>query len=458
MSTVFSVWTLTTPGATARARIAKREWVPSPSIAGSSAPPIGAAACVGSPGVLANALGGFTAPVNASPSPARQPAASPTPAAAQLRLLRPFISGPPDIGARFLCRNCTEHPSANAPLVFGPRSAGTPSDPSKPCATPPTRVRAETEVVRSAAGSEGRGGGVLRRPRTARCDGIGTRAIAVAIDITCHAARAARRALWGDLGGVRGTFDRRRPALEGRRRRQPRHCEDLLLVERLALEQRGYERVERLAVLREQPHGLHVALVDDALHLGVDDARGLLAERPIGSEAACDPEVRVRARRELHEPELIAHAPARDHVARDLGGLLDVVLRARGARAVHQLFCGASAEHADDPRAQVGFGIVVAVAVGALIGHAERLAARNDRHSVDGIGAGHDQTQDRVAALVIGDPLAVGAGEQERPLGPQDDLLERVHEVLLAHLVLPAPRREQRGFVDEVAQVSAREP
>jgi hypothetical protein len=74
------------------------------------------------------------------------------------------------------------------------------------------------------------------------------------------------------------------------------------------------------------------------------------------------------------------------------------------------------------------------------------------------VGAGHDEAEDRVPALVVRDALAVLAAQQQRPLGAEHDLLERVEEVLLAHVVLLAPRGEQRRLVDEVPQVGAREP
>ena len=98
-------------------------------------------------------------------------------------------------------------------------------------------------------------------------------------------------------------------------------------------------------------------------------------------------QVRVLARRELHHADPLAHAPARDHAPRERGRLLDVALGAGRLRAVDDFLGGAPAQHADDPRAQIRFGIVVAVAVGPLVGHAERLPARHDRHAVHGIGA-----------------------------------------------------------------------
>ncbi len=89
--------------------------------------------------------------------------------------------------------------------------------------------------------------------------------------------------------------------------------------------------------------------------------------------------------------------------------LLDVVLGAGRPRAVDDLFGRAAAEHADDARAQVRLGIVVAIGRRPLVGDAERLAARHDRHALHRVGARDDEAEDRVTALVIRDALAVFA-------------------------------------------------
>ena len=110
---------------------------------------------------------------------------------------------------------------------------------------------------------------------------------------------------------------------------------------------------------------LVVALRDDAMDLVVDRARRLLAERARAAEAletGPPREIRILVRRELHHAESVAHPPARHHVARELRRLLDVVLGARRLRAVHDLLGGASAEHADDARAQIRLREVVAIA------------------------------------------------------------------------------------------------
>ena len=156
---------------------------------------------------------------------------------------------------------------------------------------------------------------------------------------------------------------------------------------------------------------------------------------------------------ELYQAERIAHAPAGHHAACDAGGLFDIAFGPGRAGAVDDLLGGAAAENTGDTGAQIGFRIVVAVAVGPLIGHPEGLAARHDGHPVDRIGAGDHQAEDGVAAFVIGDALLVGAAEEDRALRSEDDLFKGIHQVLAADRLLAAFGGEQSRFVDEIPEV-----
>src|SRR5690606_31238319 len=204
--------------------------------------------------------------------------------------------------------------------------------------------------------------------------------------------------------------------------------EEFLLVERRALEQRLYERIELRAMLAQQAQCLLVAFVDDAKNLGIDEARRLFAERLVAAERP-RPQIGVLTPRELHHAELVAHSPTRHHIARELRRLFDIVRCTRRPRAIDNLLCRATAQHPYDARAQVGFRIVVSIRRGTLIRDAQRLPARHDRDSVHGIRARHHETEDRVSALMIGDSLAILATEQQWPLGPEHDLLERIMKV-----------------------------
>lgn len=83
--------------------------------------------------------------------------------------------------------------------------------------------------------------------------------------------------------------------------------------------------------------------------------------------------------------ELLAHAVGRDHLARDVRGALDVVRRAGGNVAEHQLLRRAPAEERDDLLLHVALGLVGVVLVGQRNGHTARVSARNDGDAVDGL-------------------------------------------------------------------------
>src|SRR5205823_7374750 len=113
------------------------------------------------------------------------------------------------------------------------------------------------------------------------------------------------------LGGDRG-------------RLQPHDLVGRGLVDRLLLQQALDERIELGPVRLEEGDDLLLGPVDDAPDLGVDQLLGALRglgyagqERPLAVAA-----------RDRDRPDLVAHAPAADHLAGDVGELLDVGLGA----------------------------------------------------------------------------------------------------------------------------------
>ena len=62
-----------------------------------------------------------------------------------------------------------------------------------------------------------------------------------------------------------------------------------------------------------------------------------------------------------------------------------------------------------------------------------------------------------MAALVVGDPFLVGAAQEERALGAEDDLFQRVEKVLWSDLLLLSAGGQQRRFIDQVSQIRSRE-
>src|SRR5919112_797796 len=203
---------------------------------------------------------------------------------------------------------------------------------------------------------------------------------------------------------------------------------------------------------QESP-GLVVAFAYDPVYLGVHDAGGLLAEMFLCAVTSRSTKVRVFAGREFYRPQLLAHPPAGDHSPRKVCCLLYVALGTRGPCAVDYLLRYPSPQGTDDPRPQVPFRVVVAVILGALVGDPQGLPPRHDRHPVDGVGSWHDESQDGVTAIVVGDALPLLLAQQQRALRAEHDLLQGVQKVLLAHLVLLAPRREESSLVDQILDV-----
>src|SRR5207249_3320597 len=160
----------------------------------------------------------------------------------------------------------------------------------------------------------------------------------------CGPTTAARSAPQRRLGNQPGCGCSSRPGGARRRQAEAGDSEDLALVERLGLQERGGERDQLAAVLGEQAGRFALALLDDAPYLGVDQLGGRLAVG-LALEGRREPVV-VRGD-EADRAELLAHPPAQHHLAGDLGDLLEVVLAARRDDAVDELLRRAPAERAD---------------------------------------------------------------------------------------------------------------
>src|SRR5215213_5938704 len=265
----------------------------------------------------------------------------------------------------------------------------------------------------------------------------------------------------GSMGVCRlraGVGDRDLPILQWRCGREARDLEDFLFVEGFPLQQGSGERLEVLAMFGQESPGLVVAFAYDPVYLGVHDAGGLLAEGLLRAVTARSTQVRVFAGREFYRPQLLAHSPAGDHSPRKVGSLLYVAFGPCGPGAVDDLLRYPSPQGADDPRPQVPFRVVVAVVLGALVGDAQGLSPRHDRHPVDRVRPRHDEAEDGVTALVVGDSLPLLGANQQRALGAEHDLLQSIQEVLLGDFLLLTARRQERRLVDQVSEVGARKP
>src|SRR5579864_1841693 len=233
----------------------------------------------------------------------------------------------------------------------------------------------------------------------------------------------------------------------------------LLLVDGLIFHESLGHRVQLLERGREDLARALVVGLDDPPHLLVDGVRGdirnLLVLRDAAPEEYLAGFLRVGER-----SELVRQAPLRDHVARQLGGALDVVGGAGGhlLGAEDQLLGDAAAEERRNGALEAALGEAVAILLGQELGDAERATARNDRHLVDRVVLRHRHADDGVARLVVGGHLLLGLAHHHRaPLGAHHDLVLGLLEFVHANDALVGARGEERRLVDEIGQVCAGE-
>src|SRR5260221_407876 len=132
------------------------------------------------------------------------------------------------------------------------------------------------------------------------------------------------------------------------------------LLQHFFLEQAPRNLVQHRAIRREQFFNVTVALADDALHLFVHRRRRRLREVALRAHAHLASQEDVAVVPEEHRADALAHAPARHHLAGQIGDVLEVVLRARGDLADRHLLRDAPAQPHSDAREQVVARIVVA--------------------------------------------------------------------------------------------------
>src|SRR5260370_42432586 len=128
------------------------------------------------------------------------------------------------------------------------------------------------------------------------------------------------------------------------------------------------QTIELDAMLAQHANTFGVTLLQDPLDFAIDDLRGRLAVRSGATKATerITGQERVLTWSQRHRPELFAHAPAGDHLTRQICGLLHVVFGARGAPTVDHFFGRATTHRPRDARPQVFLAVVVAIVVGPL--------------------------------------------------------------------------------------------
>mmetsp|Transcript_24510 Transcript_24510/g.66592 ORF Transcript_24510/g.66592 Transcript_24510/m.66592 type:complete len:463 (+) Transcript_24510:580-1968(+) len=223
---------------------------------------------------------------------------------------------------------------------------------------------------------------------------------------------------------------------------------DLLPTQGLVLLQARRQEVELLLVGFEKLSRAVGRLLEDVPHLLVDElarSRRKLRALVIGR---------------VNGAHCVAHAIARDHVARNAGCRGEVPLGAGGhMRVSKDDFLGDAAAHG---HVEGGEHLLAAhvelVLLGQVRDHAQRHAAGHDGGLVDGHGALGLESDECMPALVVGGHLEVVRGDVGRlALGAHADLVAGVLERVHAHGVAAVVGGLERGHVHEVVQVCARE-
>src|SRR5439155_51230 len=209
-----------------------------------------------------------------------------------------------------------------------------------------------------------------------------------------------RRTRWRHVGTSRGGRDRQ--ALVA----LVEQAVELLGLERLLLDELVHDQVELVAVLREHVVRAQSRALDDVVHLGVDDLRHVLRVVPLLLDLATE-EDQLVALAVLQWPELLAHAELRDHLARHVRRLLDVVARAgRDVTAEVQLLRDPAAERRGDVVLELLARAEVAVLLRERPRDTHGHTAGDDRDLVHRVGVLEQLEAEGVAGLVVRhDPL-----------------------------------------------------
>src|SRR6267142_1709700 len=208
-------------------------------------------------------------------------------------------------------------------------------------------------------------------------------------------------------------FDARRRSRGGHVRRQRLagdHHLDLFALQRLALQQRRGQAIERSTPLEHDTRRLGVGAREDVLHFFVHDLGGAIGNLPTLDDFAAEEDL-LLAVAHGNRTDHRAHPELRHHAARDVGRLLDILRGARRhlLRPEHQLLGDAAAVRHREPRFDRALGVLVQLFLRQIGREAECAAAWNDRHLVQWIGVWHGEPDEGVAGFMIRDetPLLV---------------------------------------------------
>ena len=157
-------------------------------------------------------------------------------------------------------------------------------------------------------------------------------------------------------------------------------------------------------------------------------------------------------------PEAAAHAVARDHVARDARGALDVVRRAGRDIVQLQLLRDAPTQEGDNRLIHLVAGKIARIVGREADGHAARRTARDNGDLMHGVLRRQMVHGDGVARLMIGGQLPFMLRNDTAALfRPGNDLDHCILHVLHGDGAAVALRRQQCAFVHQILKISAGE-
>ena len=226
-------------------------------------------------------------------------------------------------------------------------------------------------------------------------------------------------------------------------------------VHRLALEQHFGHQMHLVGVLGQDLIRRIVRLLHQTSHFLVDALRRL-GRVVLRVAVIATQEHLVVGLAERLLAQRVGHSVARHHLARLLGGTLEIIACAGGDVAAENLLGDATA-HEDG---QIVHHLVAAdqelVLVGDGHGVAQRHAARHDGDLVHRIGIGKQMPHQGMAALVVRDDLArLLVHHAVLALGARHQALHGFVDFGHADDLLVAARGEQSRLVHEVHEVGA---
>ena len=198
-----------------------------------------------------------------------------------------------------------------------------------------------------------------------------------------------------------------------------------------------------------------MGLTHNALNLDIDAARRLLGVILVIGVIAAQEYLMLRLTKHLRS-QLLAHAQARDHLARHLGRALQIVARARRDVVAHELLGNAAAQEHGKLVEHLVLGLEEVILLRKLQRVTQRLAAADDRDLVNRIGVLQDVAHQSVAALVVGNRGALGLGHHATlALRSGNHALHRFLDLVHRDHGTMAAGSQQRRLVEQICQIGA---